>query len=44
MPHWIALVALVVAAWMVATVAGGWLIGRALGLLARRHGRRHVRV
>ena len=36
MPHWIALFAIVVAAWMVVAVVGGWLIGRGLGLLERR--------
>jgi hypothetical protein len=39
MPHWIALFAIVVVAWMLVAVAGGWLIGRALGLVERRrHG------
>ena len=36
MPHWIALFAIVVAAWMAVAVVGGWLIGRGLGLLERR--------
>lgn len=36
MPHWIAVVAIVVVAWMFVTVVGGWLIGRGLGLLDRR--------
>ena len=35
MPHWIALLAIVVCAWMVLAVVGGWLIGRGLGLLER---------
>ena len=35
MPHWIALLAIVVCAWMLLAVVGGWLIGRGLGLLAR---------
>ena len=35
MPHWIALFAIVVAAWMAVAVVGGWLIGRGLGLLER---------
>ena len=36
MPHWIALLAIVVAAWMVLAVVGGWLIGRGLGAIDRR--------
>jgi hypothetical protein len=36
MPHWIALFAIVVVSWMVLAVVGGWLIGRALGLVERR--------
>ena len=36
MPHWIALLAIVVAAWMVLAVVGGWLIGRGLGAIERR--------
>jgi len=36
MPHWIALLAIVVTAWMAVAVVGGWLIGRGLGLLERR--------
>ena len=35
MPHWIALLAIVVCAWMLLAVVGGWLIGRGLGLLQR---------
>ena len=35
MPHWIAVVAIVVAAWMAVAVAGGWLIGRGLGVIER---------
>ena len=38
MPHWIALLAIVVCAWMVLAVVGGWLIGRGLGLLERDGG------
>jgi hypothetical protein len=34
MPHWIALLAIVVCAWMLLAVVGGWLIGRGLGFLA----------
>jgi hypothetical protein len=34
MPHWIALLAIVSAGWLVVAVVGGWLIGRGLGLLA----------
>jgi len=37
MPHWIALLAIVVAAWMILAVVGGWLIGRGLGII-ERHG------
>jgi hypothetical protein len=36
MPHWIALLAIVVAAWMILAVVGGWLIGRGLGVIERR--------
>ena len=36
MPHWIALLAVVVAAWMILAVVGGWLIGRGLGVIERR--------
>jgi hypothetical protein len=36
MPHWIALLAIVVAAWMVLAVVGGWLIGRGLRVMERR--------
>ena len=32
MPHWIALLAIVVVAWIVLAVVGGWLIGRGLGI------------
>ncbi len=36
MPEWIALVAIVVVAWMILAVVGGWLIGRGLGAIERR--------
>lgn len=36
MPHWIALLAIVVAAWMILAVVGGWLIGRGLRVIERR--------
>lgn len=36
MPHWIALLAIVVAAWMILAVVGGWLIGRGLGVIQHR--------
>jgi len=36
MPQWIALLAIVVVAWMVLAVVGGWLIGRGLGAIERR--------
>ena len=35
MPHWIALLAIVVCAWMVLAVVGGWLVGQGLALLER---------
>jgi hypothetical protein len=35
MPHWIALLAIVSAGWLVVAVVGGWLIGRGLAVLAR---------
>jgi hypothetical protein len=38
MPHWIALLAIVVAAWMTLAVVGGWLIGRGLAVIDRRTG------
>ena len=38
MPQWIALLAIIVVAWMVLAVAGGWLIGRGLGAIERRTG------
>jgi hypothetical protein len=37
MPHWIALLTIVVAAWLVLSVVGGWLIGRGLGIIERHH-------
>lgn len=36
MPQWIALLAIVVVAWMVLAVVGGWLVGRGLGAIERR--------
>ena len=36
MPQWIALLAVVVLAWLVLAVVGGWLIGRGLGAIERR--------
>jgi len=36
MPHWIALLAIVAAAWLVFAVVGGWLIGRGLGVIDQR--------
>jgi hypothetical protein len=36
MPHWIALLAIVVVAWMILAIVGGWLIGRGLGAIERR--------
>ena len=39
MPHWVALLAIVVAGWLILAVAGGWLLGRGLGAFERRHGR-----
>ena len=36
MPQWIALLAIVVVAWMILAVIGGWLIGRGLGAIDRR--------
>lgn len=35
MPHWIALLGIVVAAWLGLAVVGGWLIGRGLGAIDR---------
>ena len=35
MPHWLGLLAIVVASWLVLTVVGGVLIGRGLGAIAR---------
>ena len=35
MPHWLALLAIVLASWLVLAVVGGWLIGRGLGAIAR---------
>jgi hypothetical protein len=37
MPHWIALIAIVVAAWLFLAVVGGWLIGRGLGVIERHN-------
>ncbi len=42
MPHWIALLAIVICAWMVLAVVGGWLIGQGLALLERDRVRRLV--
>jgi len=36
MPEWIALLAIVVVAWMILAVVGGWLVGRGLGAIERR--------
>jgi hypothetical protein len=36
MPHWLALFAIVIAAWLALAVVGGWLIGRGLGVIDRR--------
>jgi hypothetical protein len=36
MPHWVPLVGIVVAAWLVVSVVGGWLVGRGLGAIERR--------
>ena len=36
MPQWIALLAIIVVAWMILAVVGGWLIGRGLGAIDRR--------
>lgn len=36
MPHWVVWLAIVVVAWMVLAVVGGWLIGRGLGVIGRR--------
>jgi hypothetical protein len=36
MPHWVVLVVFAVVSWLVLSVAGGWLIGRLLGLASRR--------
>jgi hypothetical protein len=38
MPQWIALLAIVVVAWMILAVVGGWLIGRVLSEIERRAG------
>jgi hypothetical protein len=38
MPQWVALLAIVVVAWMILAVVGGWLIGRGLGAIERRAG------
>ena len=35
MPHWVELLAIVVAAWMALAVVGGWLIGLGLGAIER---------
>lgn len=42
MPHWVALLAIVVAGWLFVAVAGGWLVGRGLGAFERRHGHETV--
>jgi hypothetical protein len=36
MPQWVAVLAIVVVAWMILAVGGGWLIGRGLGAIERR--------
>jgi hypothetical protein len=36
MPHWIALIAIVIVGWLVLAVGGGWLLGRGLALFERR--------
>jgi hypothetical protein len=36
MPQWIALLAIVVVAWMILAVLGGWLIGRGLRAIDQR--------
>jgi hypothetical protein len=35
MPHWVALLAIVVAGWLILAVVGGWLLGRGLGAFER---------
>ena len=42
MPHWIALLTIVVAVWLVLSVVGGCLIGRGLGII-ERHSTRSTR-
>ena len=36
MPHWVALLAIVVLGWLILAVVGGWLLGRGLGAFERR--------
>ena len=35
MPHWVVLLVVTLGAWLVVTVVGGLLVGRALGVVAR---------
>lgn len=39
MPNWVVLVGLTMAGWLLLTVVGGILVGRALGRLERRYPR-----
>jgi hypothetical protein len=36
MPHWVTVLAIVLVAWLLLAVVGGWVIGRGLDAIARR--------
>jgi hypothetical protein len=36
MPHWVTVLAIVLAAWLSLAVVGGWAIGRGLDAIERR--------
>jgi hypothetical protein len=36
MPHWVSVLAIVLVAWLLLVVVGGWVIGRGLDAIERR--------
>ena len=36
MPHWVAVLAIILVAWLLLVVIGGWVIGRGLDAIERR--------
>ena len=44
MPHWIVMLAAALGAWFLLVIGGGYVLGRCLDLLARRHRRAKLRL